>query len=136
MAYLTLGNKDNNGQCICLLHGAQEIMPAVGNALPTISLAAIKTDNNGKNHQAKYCICVLGNLDPTNWSRNKVFALVLSQIKLRLLIIIAVQKIYKVNAGYFKQAFCQACLPDGDTYVLHPPKYYPITHTNMYLQII
>ena len=56
----------------------QQLKAAIGNALPTISFATIKTDANGKPWWSKYCICVLGNLDPTNWSRNKVFALVLS----------------------------------------------------------
>ena len=44
----------------------QHLKPAVGNALPKISIATIKTDANGKPQQAKYLICVLGNLDPTN----------------------------------------------------------------------
>ena len=86
--------------------------------------------------RAKYRICVLGNLDPTNWSRNEVFDPVLSHTKLRLFITIVVKKRCKVNAGYFKQAFCQAYFPDGETYVLLPPKYCPITPPNMYLQLI
>ena len=44
----------------------QQFNPAVGNALPTISLANIKTDANGKPQRTNYHICVLGNLDPTN----------------------------------------------------------------------
>ena len=70
----------------------QQLKPPVGNALPTISLATIKTDANGKPQRYKYRICVIGNLDPTNWSRNEVFAPVLSKLELRLLITIAVQK--------------------------------------------
>ena len=83
----------------------QQIKTYVGNALPKISLATIKTDANSKLQWSKYLICVLGNLDPTNWSRNKVFAPFILQLELRLLITIAVQKNSKVNARDFKQEF-------------------------------
>ena len=75
-------------------------------------------------------------LDPTNWSRNEVFAPVLSRLKLRQLITIAVRKRCKVNAGYFKQELCQSYFPDGETCVLRPPKYCPIIPPNMYLKPI
>ena len=58
----------------------QHIKQAVGNALPKISLTIIKTDANGKPQLAKYRIYVLGNFEPTNWSRKEVFATVLYQI--------------------------------------------------------
>ena len=105
----------------------QQLKPDVGNSLPTISLATINTNVNGKPQRAKYRICVLGDLEPTNWSRNKVFAMVISQLELCLLITIDVQKRCKLKAGYFKQTFCQAYLLDGETYVLLPTKDFPIT---------
>ena len=115
----------------------KHLKPAVGNALQKISIATIITDANSKPQRAKYRVCVIGNIDPTNWSLNKVFAPVLFQLKLRILTTIAVQKRSKFNTGDFKQAFCQEYLPDGETYVLRPPKYCPITTTpNMYLHII
>ena len=70
----------------------QQLKPDVGNTLSIISLATIKTNTNGKHHRSKYGICFLGNLDPTKWSRNKVFAPFLYWIELRLLITIAAQK--------------------------------------------
>ena len=100
----------------------RQLKKSVGNALPKISLATIKTDANSKPQWSKYLICVLGNLDPPHWSRNKVFAPFFSQIELRLLITIAVQKRSKVNARYFKQELFQSYLPGGETYVLRPPK--------------
>ena len=102
------GLHNNTKICTYILEEEyQQLNPAVGNSLPKISLATIKTDANSKPQRAKYRICVLGNLDPTNWSRNEVFAPVLSQIRIRLLITIAVQKIYKLKEGDFKQEFCQ-----------------------------
>ena len=41
-----------------------------------------------------------------------------------------------MNSGYFKQAFCQAYLTDGDTYVVCPAKDFPITPPNTYLKLI
>ena len=58
----------------------QQLKPAVGNALPTISLATIKTNTKVKPQRAKYRICVIVNLEPTNWSLNEVFAPVLYQL--------------------------------------------------------
>ena len=115
----------------------RQLRPAVGNSLLTISLTTINTDANNKPQQAKYCKCVFGNFDPTKRSCNKVFDPVLSQLKLRLLITIAVQKRCKVNAGDFKQAFCQAYFPGGETYVLRPPKDFLMNPPpNTYLQLI
>ena len=45
----------------------QHIKPAIGNALPTISFATIKTNADRKPQRDKYQICVLGNLDPKKW---------------------------------------------------------------------
>ena len=41
-----------------------------------------------------------------------------------------------MKAGYFKQTFCQSYLTDGETYVLLPPKDFPITPQNTYLHLI
>ena len=59
----------------------QQLKPAFGNAIPTISHATIKTNDNGKPQRDKYLICVLGILDLTNWSCNKVFAPVFSLVE-------------------------------------------------------
>ena len=68
----------------------QQLKPDVGNDIPTISHTTIKIDANSNPQRDKYRICVLGNLEPTNWSRSKVFSPVLSQLELRLLITVAV----------------------------------------------
>ena len=41
-----------------------------------------------------------------------------------------------MNTGDFKQEFCQAYFPDGETYVLRPTKDCPITPPNTYLKLI
>ena len=67
------------------------LRPAVGNALPTMAISKVKTDENGKPNRAKYCIVVLSNLDPHNWSSSDCFAPVISPIELKLLVAIATQ---------------------------------------------
>ena len=69
-----------------------QLNTAVGKDVPEIYLATIKTDASGNPKQAKHRICVIGNLDPTKWSRNEVFAPAPSWIELHLFITIAVQK--------------------------------------------
>ena len=101
-----------------------------------ISFATIKTKADGKPQRPKYRIYVLGDFDPNNWSRNKVFDPFFSYLELRPIITIAVQKRYKVKKGYFKQSFCKSYLLDGETYVLRLPKDFLITPPNMYLQTI
>ena len=56
------------------------LRPMVGNALPTMAISKIKTDENGLPTRAKYRIVVLGNLDPHNWKNSDCFAPVLSAL--------------------------------------------------------
>eukprot|EP00957_Ditylum_brightwellii_P028954 2187218-Ditylum_brightwellii.AAC.1 len=87
------------------------LWPQFGHALPTIDLATIKPDEFECPQCAKYCICVLGNMDPNDWSKTECFAPVMTQIELRLLVAAAVQMGRSVKGGDFKQAFCQSYLP-------------------------
>eukprot|EP00957_Ditylum_brightwellii_P083221 6327175-Ditylum_brightwellii.AAC.1 len=68
----------------------QQFNQHMGHAFPTIALATIKPDEYGRLQQAKYYICVLGNLDPNDWSKTKCFAPVMSQLKMQLLVASAV----------------------------------------------
>jgi len=50
----------------------QLLRPSVGNTIPSVALSKIKKVN-GIPDRAKYCIVVLGNLDPHNWSSADCF---------------------------------------------------------------
>ena len=62
----------------------------VKRTLPTMAIAVIKKDEEGRPIRAKYRIVVLGNLDPYAWTKQDCFALVLSHMDLRFLIALAV----------------------------------------------
>ena len=111
----------------------QALRPVVGNALPSMAISKIKTDENGTPDRAKYRIVVLGNLDPHDWSNRECFAPVLSSFELRLLIAIAVQNHVIPKSGDVSQAFVQSVLPESEKYVIKPPKGCPLTPSKTYL---
>ena len=111
----------------------QSLRPVVGNALPTMAISKIKTDENGLPERAKYRIVVLGNLDPHNWSNSDCFAPVLSPLELRLLVAIATQMKRIPKSGDVSQAFVQSFLPDDEKYVIKPPHGCPLTPPKTYL---
>jgi hypothetical protein len=85
--------------------------------------------------RAKYRIVALGNLDPHNWSKEDCFAPVMSQLELRLLTALAVQKKCIPKTADFVQAFCQSDLPSNETYICTPPPGCPITTKGQYLKL-
>ena len=109
------------------------LRPIVGNALPTMAISKVKTDEDGKPERAKYCIVVLGNLDPHNWSNSDCFAPVISPLELRLLVAIATQMKVVPKTGDVSQAFVQSFLPDNKKYVIKPPHGCPLTPEKTYL---
>ena len=104
--------------------------------LPTMAIATIKTDGEGKPVRAKYRIVALGNLDPHPWSKQDCFAPVMSQMDLRLLISIAVSLKTIPKTGDVSQAFVQSKLPPDESYICRPPVGCPITPKNSYWKLI
>ena len=47
------------------------LKPKVDKALPTMAISAIKFDEDGNTKRAKYCIVVLGTLDPNKWNKKR-----------------------------------------------------------------
>ena len=97
------------------------LRPVVRNALPTMAISKVKTNEDGKPERAKYRIVVLGNLDPHNWSNSDCFAPVISPLELKLLVAIATQMKVVPKTGDISQAFVQSFLPDDKKYVIKPP---------------
>ena len=101
--------------------------------LPSMAVAVVKYNEKGQPYQAKYCIVVLGNLDPNNWSKSDCFAPVMSQLDFRILLSEACRKRCKPKTGDFEQAFCQSFLPNNESYIIRPPKGCFLTPPNTYL---
>jgi len=98
-----------------------------------MAISKIKTDADGNPDRAKYCIVVLGNLDPHNWSSSDCFAPVLSPLELRLMISLATKLRIIPKTGDVSQAFCQSVLPENEKYIIKPPKGCLITPSDVYL---
>ena len=103
----------------------------LGQKLPSMAISTIKYEN-GKPVRAKYRIVALGNLDHHQWHKSEVFAPVLSQMELRLLVAQATKYGIIPKTADFKQAFCQSVLPTTEKYVLTPPANCPLTPPNTY----
>jgi hypothetical protein len=103
--------------------------------LPTMAIATIKYDGDGKPDRAKYRIVALGNLDPNQWSKSDCFAPVLSQLELRFLIALAAQQKCIPKTGDVNQAFCQSCLPPDEYYICKPPPGCPLSKPKSYWKL-
>ena len=109
------------------------LSPIVGNALPTMAISKIKTDENGNPTRAKYRRVVLGNLDPHDWNQKDCFAPVISSLELRLLVFICTQLRCTPKSGDVSRAFVQSILPANEKYIVRPPHGCSITPSKTYL---
>lgn len=98
--------------------------------MPTMAIAVIKPDGEGKPDQAKYRIVALRNLDPHKWSKSRCYAPVMSQQELQFMMALAARKRCTPKTGDIKQAFCQSTLPRGKNYVCTTPPECPISKPN------
>ena len=103
--------------------------------MPTMAIATIKYDGDGKPIRAKYRIVALGNLDHHAWTKQDCFAPVLSQMELRFLIALAAKQKCIPKTGDVTQAFCQSCLPDDEHYVCRPPPGCKLTPPDTYWRL-
>ncbi len=113
----------------------QESKHLFGSLLPTMAVAVIKPDGDGNADRAKYRIVALGNLDPHNWTKDEVFAPVLSQLELRFLTALAAKNKCIPKSGDITQAFCQSYLPTGEDYICRPPAGCPLTPKGTYWRL-
>ena len=114
-------------------HGYDNLKKYTRTALPSMSIAVIKRDEHGKPFKVKYRIVVLGNMDPNYWDKSDCYAPVMSHLEPRILLSLAVQSSTAIYSGELSQAFCQSFLPEGENYVIKPPRGCPITPPKTYL---
>ncbi|NDD64811.1 MAG: transposon Pol polyprotein [Acidobacteria bacterium] len=93
----------------------------LGPILPSMALATIKYDSDGRPLRAKYRIVVLGNRDLTPWTSSDVSAPVMSSWEFRTLLALAIHHRRKLLQGDVKQAFLHSTLPTSDSYIVRPP---------------
>jgi hypothetical protein len=95
----------------------------------------VKKDSHGRPHRAKSCIVVLGNKDPTEWSKADCFAPVVSLPVVRMLTALAVQHKRTLKQGDCKLAFIQATLPPDELTVVKPPVGCPLSGNGTYWRL-
>ena len=81
----------------------------------------VKPDKDGKPHRAKSRIVVLGNFEDHYYAKSQRYAPVLKYSSLRLLTSQAVGDRQVLQQGDYKNAFCQAYLPQDERMVVRPP---------------
>jgi hypothetical protein len=90
-------------------------------AIPSMYVLVIKTDENGRPDRAKSRIVVLGNLEARTWGKHERAAPVLKYSSLRLMVSSAVERRRKLKQADYKNAFCNPTLPTNETTVIRPP---------------
>ncbi len=100
-------------------------------AIPTMCVLTIK-NKDGYLDRAKCRIVVLGNQDPTYYTKHEKYAPILSQNQLRLLVALAVSKQCCLRQGDVKNAFYNGELPRNETVVCIPPKGCPHSQPGTY----
>ena len=95
--------------------------------LPSMTVLTIKPDEFGNPIQAKSRIVVLGNLEQSYWSKSDTYAPVISQLLLRLLVSLAVERRCLLKQGDCKNAFCHPTLPADEVIVVKPPHGCPLS---------
>ena len=90
-------------------------------AIPSICVLVIKTDENGQPDRAKSHIVVLGNLENRTWGKHKRAAPVMKYSSLRLMVSAAIERRRKLKQADYKNAFCNPTLPDDEVTIIRPP---------------
>ena len=81
----------------------------------------VKQDGNYNPHRAKNRISVLGNHKDRAFNKSQRFAPVLFYSSLRILTSESTNKNRILQKGDYKNAFCNALLPDDDITIFRPP---------------
>ena len=81
----------------------------------------VENDKYVKPLHSKYCIVVMENFKGRLYQKSQLYAPVLKYISLRLLTSRAVGDKIILQQRDFKNAFCNAQLPDDEVTVIHTP---------------
>lgn len=90
-------------------------------AIPSMCVLVIKTDETGQPDRAKSRIVVLGNLECRTWGKHERAAPVMKYSSLRLMVSAAVERRRKLKQADYKNAFCNPTLPEDETTIIRPP---------------
>jgi hypothetical protein len=97
--------------------------------ISSMCVQTVKPDKNGDPDRAKTRIVALGNQEDRVWEKSEKFAPVLRDESSRVMTSMAIQAGRREKQGDCENAFCQSCLPKGETIILRPPKGCPLSNT-------
>jgi len=101
-------------------------------AIPSMGILSVKKDATGCPARAKSCIVILGNKDPTAWTKADCYAPVVALPIACMLAALAVQHRQTLKQGDCKNAFIQSCLPEEEVTIVRPPSDCPISAPNTF----
>jgi hypothetical protein len=104
-------------------------------AIPSMCIFTVKKDSRGLPIRAKSRIVVLGNKDPTMWTKADCYAPVVSLPMIRILTALAVSKKCTLKQGDCKNAFVQSTLPEEEITIVRPPTGCPLSAPNTYWKL-
>ncbi|NDC79445.1 MAG: hypothetical protein EBZ67_16485, partial [Chitinophagia bacterium] len=102
----------------------------VGPILPSMAIANIKTDAQGRPIRAKFRIVARGDRDTHPWDNKDIAAPVLASYEFRSLVALACHHRRRLLQADVKQAFLHSLLPDHEYYVVRPPANCPRSSPN------
>jgi len=112
---------------LCRRHGTK--------AIPSMCVFTVKKDSSGRPLRAKSRIVVLGNKDPTQWTKADCYAPVASIPVVRLFTALAVSKRCTLKQGDCKNAFVQSTLPEDEITIVRPPSGCPVSAPHTYWRL-
>jgi len=130
------GLKDNECFEIISEEEYQRLYRSTGKrAIPSMAVFTVKKDSSGNPLRAKSRIVVLGNKDPTEWTKADCFAPVVSLPVVRMLTALAVQHKRTLKQADCKLAFIQATLPPEEVTIVKPPAGCPLSGPGTYWRL-
>mmetsp|Transcript_28684 Transcript_28684/g.41695 ORF Transcript_28684/g.41695 Transcript_28684/m.41695 type:complete len:109 (+) Transcript_28684:1387-1713(+) len=95
----------------------------------------VKHDENGTPVHAKSRIVVLGNMEDRSWEKGEVYAPVITQTQVHLLVSMAVSNKRVLKQADCRSAFCHGVLPEDEIVIVRPPAGCPVSKLGTYWKL-
>ena len=101
-------------------------------AIPSMGILSVKKEAAGHPTRVKNQIIVLGNKDPTTWTKADWYTPIVALPIIHLLTALAIQHCTTLKWGDCKNTFIQSKLPDNEITIICPPSNCPTLAPNSY----
>jgi hypothetical protein len=104
-------------------------------ALPSMCVLNVKHNENGNPVRTKSRIVVLGNMEARSWEKGEVYAPVITQTQVQLLVSMAVSHKRVLKQADCCNAFCHGVLPKDEVVIFKPPSGCPVSKQGTYWKL-